>query len=82
MAPDRSSEHNVPPKNNKAEEPEFSESDRAALEHARGELQEAQHRAWLWQSIGRFSKWTLAVIAGVTVVVDSAIRIFKAWGPP
>jgi hypothetical protein len=76
----RSSEHDVPPKNNKAEEPEFSESDRAALDHAREELEESRHRAWLWASLGRISKWTLAVIAGVTVVADTVIRILKAWG--
>ncbi len=69
-------------KNDKAEEPHFSESDRAALEHAREDLQEAQHRAWLWQSVGRFSKWTLAVIAGVTVVADALLRLFKSWGQP
>ena len=72
----------MPPKKDKAEEPQFSESDRAALEHAREELQEAQHKAWLWQSLGRISKWTLAVIAGVTVVADALLRLFKAWGQP
>lgn len=71
----------MPPKN-KPGEPEFSESDRAALQHAREELQESQHRAWLWQSLGRVSKWTLAVIAGITVVADALIRLIKAWGTP
>lgn len=71
-----------PAKKNKAEEPDFSESDRAALEHAREELQEAKHREWLWASLGRFSKWVLAVIAGVTVVADAVIRLIRAWWSP
>ena len=72
----------MPPKNNKPEEAQFSESDRAALDHARQELEEERHRAWLWQSLGRVSKWALAAIAGVTVVVDAIVRLIKAWGPP
>ena len=72
----------MPPKNNKAEEPQFSESDRAALDHARAELDEHRHRAWLWSSLGRISKWTLAVIAGVTVVADTVWRLVKAGGSP
>ena len=71
-----------PVKKNKAEEPEFSDSDKAALQHAREELQESQHRAWLWASLGRVSKWTLAVVAGVTVLADAIIRLIKAWGTP
>jgi hypothetical protein len=59
-------------------EPEFTESDRAALEHAREELEEHQHRAWLWASLGRVAKWSLAVIAGVTVVTDAVIRLWKS----
>ena len=62
----------------KKPEPEFSESDRAALEHARQELQEHEHRAWLWASMGRIAKWALAVIAGVTVITDAAVRLWKA----
>ena len=62
----------------KKQEPEFTESDRAALEHARQELQEHAHRAWLWASLGRIAKWTLAVIAGVTVVTDALVRLWKA----
>ena len=57
---------------------QFSESDRAALDHAREQLQEHQHRAWLWASAGRIAKWVLAVIAGVTVVSDALIRIWKS----
>lgn len=71
-----------PAKKNKAEEPDFSESDRAALEHAREELQEAKHREWLWAWLGRVSKWVLAVIAGVTVVADAVIRLIRAWWSP
>lgn len=74
----RSSEHDVPPKNNKAEEPEFSESDRAAIDHAREELEEQKHREWLWSMLGRIVKWTLAAIAAITVVSDAIIRIVKA----
>ena len=70
-----------PPKNNKAEDP-FSESDRAALEHAREDLKEYEHRTWLWQSLGRIAKWTLAVIAGITVVTDAALRLLKTMGGP
>lgn len=71
-----------PVKKNKAEEPEISESDRAALEHARSDLEEHRHRAWLWGTLGRIAKWGLAVIAGVTVVADAALRIIKAMGTP
>lgn len=53
-------------------------SDKAALEHARAELREKLHREWLWGMFGRVSKWALAVIAGVTVVADAAIRVWRA----
>jgi len=62
----------------KKPEQDFSESDRAALEHAREELQEHQHRAWLWASLGRVAKWALAVIAGMTVVTDAVVRLWKS----
>ena len=61
---------------------DWTDSDRAALEHAREKLQEQQHRAWLWASLGRIAKWTLAVIAGTTVVADAVLRLIKAWGEP
>jgi hypothetical protein len=58
---------------------DFSESDRAALEHARQELQEHQHRAGVWSSLGRVSKWVLAAIAGVTVIADAVVRVWKSF---
>jgi hypothetical protein len=64
--------------NKKPPDSDFTESDRAALQHAREELQEHEHRAWLWASMGRIAKWTLAVIAGVTVLTDAAIRLWKS----
>lgn len=60
----------------------FTDSDLAALEFARKELQEQQHRAWLWASLGRIAKWGLAVIGGVTVVSDAAVRLWKAFHGP
>ena len=71
-----------PRKNDKPEEAEFSERDRQALDHARDELEEHEHRQWLWALLGRGAKWLLALIAGITVVADAVLRLIKAWGPP
>lgn len=57
---------------------DFTDSDRAALDHARKELDLHQHRVWLFAMLGRVAKWTLAAIAGVTVVADAAQRLWKA----
>lgn len=70
----------MPPKH-KDEAPQFSESDRAALDHARADMEEHQHRAWLWGSIGRIVKWLLACIAFVVVVWDFVLRLMKSLGP-
>jgi hypothetical protein len=58
--------------NNKAT---WTDSDRAALDHARAELKEQEHRTWLWASLGRITKWALAAVAGTTVVADAVLRI-------
>jgi hypothetical protein len=59
--------------------PDWTDSDRAALEHAREELREHNHRQWLWASLGRIAKWALAAVAGTTVVADAVLRLLSAW---
>lgn len=61
------------------EPPKWTDSDRAALDHAREELKEHEHRAWLWASLGRATKWLLATVAGTTVVADAVWRLVKAF---
>ncbi len=63
----------------KEKPPDWTDSDRAALEHAREELREHEHRQWLWSSLTRIAKWALAVVAGTTVVADAVLRLLMAW---
>jgi hypothetical protein len=69
----------VPPKQEK--DGGLSDSDRAALDHARADMEEDKHRAWLWAAIGRVVKWLLAVIAFIVVVWDFVLRVLKSLGP-
>jgi hypothetical protein len=62
--------------------PAWTDSDREALDHARAELKEQEHRAWLWASLGRIAKWALAVVAGTTVVADAVLRIVNVFKGP
>ena len=57
---------------------EFTESDRAALEHARERWKEHEHRTWLSSIVGKIIKWVLATIAAVTVIADAAQRLWKS----
>lgn len=56
---------------------EFDESDRAALEHAKAELAEAKHRAWLWAIVKRGAIWTTGLVGGVTLAADGIAKLVK-----
>lgn len=61
-----------------ADEPSgFDESDRAALEHAKAELAQAKHRAWLWGLIKRGTIWTVGLIGGATLAIDGLVKLWK-----
>ena len=62
-------------------DPGLSDSDRAALDHARDELEEEKHRAWLFANIKRVAGWITAAIAFLVVVWDFGVKVIKSLPP-
>jgi hypothetical protein len=62
-------------------DPGLSDSDRAALDHARAEIEEEKHRAWLFAWIKRIAGWITATIAFLVVIWDFGVKLIKSLGP-
>lgn len=60
----------------------LSDDDREALAHAREQLREREHWRWLWSLIGRVIKWALACMAGLTVLHEFVLRVWRAIHGP
>lgn len=54
-----------------------TESDRAALDYAKSELEESNHRRWLWSLFKRGSAWVLGIVGFFSVVTEGAVKLWR-----
>ena len=57
---------------------QISDTDRAALDHAREVLTAHQHRVWLWGIIKGGAKWTAVVAGGLLVTLNVVKAVLSA----
>jgi hypothetical protein len=57
---------------------QLSESDRAALDHAKELHTQKQHRAWLWALVKGASKWAAVVAGGLLVLLNTLKAVLQA----
>jgi hypothetical protein len=59
---------------------QLSDTDRAALEYAKTQREEAEHRKWALTTVGKLAKWIAAAVGFGTLVADAGKRLWDAIG--
>lgn len=54
-----------------------TESDRAALDYAKAEMEERDHRKWLWSLFKRGSAWILGIVGFFSVTIEAMVKLWR-----